>query len=392
VPDRPQTVGSGGRHPPPLTIFTGTKAQFLKLAPVAMEFDRRGWPYRIIDTGQHGELMRPIIERFHLRQPDHHLAPGERGVDTLAGGLRWIVRVLRILARSPRRLRDDLFDGGGGLCLVHGDTASTLLSALISWRAGQQIVHVEAGLRSHRFLHPFPEEIIRIIVMRMSALLFAPSPQAFRNLETMGLAGRSYMLPGNTNLDTLALDLGRGSVAPPDLPKNYAVITIHRLETLYSRRRLALVMRFVLEAQSRTPVLFVCHPPTEKRLRRSGLWSRLQASGIRFLPLMDHGSFVHLIRDAQFIFTDGGSVQEEAAFLGTPCLLLRRATERDDGLERNVVLSGLREEVLREFLDHLENYRGVGRTRGFESPSAAIADRIALLQGDGSGEPAREPS
>ena len=72
---------------PLLTIFTGTKAQFIKMAPIAMEFERRGWPYRIIDTGQHGKLVQHIIDQFHLRRPDLCLAPLEAGVSTLAGGL-----------------------------------------------------------------------------------------------------------------------------------------------------------------------------------------------------------------------------------------------------------------------------------------------------------------
>lgn len=368
---------------PQITIFTGTKAQFLKLAPVAMEFDRRGWPYRIIDTGQHGDLVRPIIERFNLRRPDRHLAPGERGVETLTGGIRWTMRVLFRLARRPKRLRDELFDGRRGICLVHGDTASTLLSTLISRRAGQQVIHIEAGLRSHRLFHPFPEELIRILVMRRSALLFAPSPQAFANLEKMGLAKRAFLLPGNTNLDTLALDLDKKSAMPADLPCQFAVVTIHRLETLYSRRRLRRVVQYVLEAHSRTPVLFICHPPTARRLSAAGLTTRLEATGIRFLPLLDHTTFVHLVRRARFVITDGGSVQEEASYLGTPCLLLRRATERDDGLGRNVVLSRFRDEVVREFLQRFEQLRDVDRSREFDSPSVAIADRIALIDGEG---------
>jgi len=105
-------------HPPPLTLFTGTKAQFIKLVPVAIEFERRGWPYRIIDTGQHAQLVQHIIHQFHLREPDSKLALGEAGVSTLGEGFRWILRIMRLLARHPTRIREDLFSGQRGLSFV----------------------------------------------------------------------------------------------------------------------------------------------------------------------------------------------------------------------------------------------------------------------------------
>jgi len=186
---------------PPLTIFTGTKAQFIKMAPLAMEFQRRGWRHQIIDTGQHATLVKHIIDQFHIQSPIRYLAPGETGVATIPAGLRWMFRLMWMLTKQPTVLKKDWFYGTEGWCFVHGDTASTLLSTWLAKRANQRVAHVEAGLRSHRLLHPFPEELIRIQVMRSADLLFAPSLTAYRNLQNMGLAERSHLLPGNTSLD-----------------------------------------------------------------------------------------------------------------------------------------------------------------------------------------------
>ncbi len=80
-------------------------------------------------------------------------------------------------------LRDHLFSPGPGLCIIHGDTPSTLLGLIMAKRVGKTVVHLEAGLRSFNLLRPFPEELIRIICMKLSDILFAPSDWSEGNLR-----------------------------------------------------------------------------------------------------------------------------------------------------------------------------------------------------------------
>jgi len=362
------------RSPASFTVFTGTKAQFIKMVPVILEFERRGWPYRIIDTGQHANLVRHIIKDFGLRDPDICLDEAGKGVSTLAGGLYWMGRILSLCLRSPRRLRAELFAGQTGVCLVHGDTVSTLLATLLAKRARQKVAHVEAGLRSWNLLHPFPEELIRVAVTRLGHCLLAPSAAAMENLTRMGLSHNAYLLPGNTNRDTLRLTLGRDAGALPELPARYALASVHRLETVFSRRRLDRVVQFLVKASRMVHVVFVQHPPTERRLKCRGLDRVLADAGISTLPLLSHSGFVRLMSKASFVLTDGGSVQEEASYLGVPCLLLRKATERDDGIGRNVVLSRMDDRLVTDFLDNVEAYRREPDVDRTPSPSAVIAD------------------
>jgi hypothetical protein len=117
----------------------------------------------------------------------------------------------------------------------------------------------------------------------------------------------------------------------------------------------------LLELSERRPLVFVLHPPTEARLERLGLLSRLRGhERIRLLPLLPHNEFVHLLQGADFVVTDGGSVQEECASLGKPCLLMRSATERRDGLGASVRLSGLSRTAVGEFVDCLETLEAPG--------------------------------
>lgn len=366
--------------PPPLVVFTGTKAQFIKLVPLVMEFDRRGWSYRVIDTGQHASLVASVTKQYGVRSPDVCLAPGSRGVATLGQGLRWMTQAAAHLLKSPRRLRRELFGAAPAICLVHGDTVSTLLATLIAKRAGQRVAHVEAGLRSFNYLHPFPEELVRVLVTRLADYLFVPNAAAWENLGRLGLQAKSVLLPANTGLDTLALALSQDSAPLPALPEPFGLATIHRLETIYSRTALTRVVEFVLEAHRRVSMVWVEHPPTARRLAAAGLDRRLSEAGVTRLPLQPHGVFARLARKAAFLMTDGGSVQEEAYYLGTPCLLLRRATERPEGLGENVVLSEMSAGRVSDFLDRYPRLRRSDRLSSGQSPSATIADALARLQ------------
>ena len=367
-------------HLVPISVFLGTKAQFIKMVPILLELDKRNCKYQIIDTGQHSGLITEIINEFDVRQPDVSLyGQGHQGVSTLIGGIKWILTVASKYLPRRKIVRQSLFGDTSGISLVHGDTVSTLLATLIAKRAGQKVAHVESGLRSWRFHDPFPEELVRVIVMRLADYLFAPSKTALGNLNKMSLADRAYRIPANTVLDAVAMDLRRTPKSLPELPPRYALATVHRLETIYQRRRLKRVVQILLEAHRHEPLVFIQHTPTVKRLRSFGLDRIIDEAGVQQLPLLDHVSFLHLLKGASFVLTDGGSIQEEASYLGIPCLLLRRTVERPEGLGENVVISGLQDNLVQEFLSNPSAYRRPQIVDVLNSPSAAIADHLARI-------------
>ncbi|MFP5375845.1 MAG: UDP-N-acetylglucosamine 2-epimerase, partial [Acidimicrobiia bacterium] len=290
----------------------------------------------------------------------------------------WAARIAAKLA-SRCRVRDELFGGAGGICVVHGDTPTTALATLMAARAGLRVAHLEAGLRSHHLLHPFPEELIRLAVMRRADLLFAPDDRAVANLAAMGVRGRVVAVGANTSVD--AVRSVPGGVSPGDgggpAP---AIVTMHRVENLYQR---AIVQRLVDAAAglaARRPVRFVVHGPTWEALRRGGHDDRLRRAGVELSPLVAHRDFVAMLRAAPFVVTDGGSIQEECALLGVPTLVWRRRTERADGVGANVVVSGHDPAVERAFLADPERYRRPPALPD-GSPSARILDVLVAELG-----------
>ena len=179
-----------------LHVFVGTKAQYIKTAPLLRLMAAQGVDHRLIDSGQHARLATSLRAELGVKEPDHVLG-GTGDVDSVGQALRWSAGLAARLG-SARWLRREVFGGAGGICIVHGDTPSTMLATLMARRAGLRVAHLEAGLRSHSLLHPFPEEAIRLLVMRWSSVLFAPTPAAADNLAAMHVRGRVVEVGGNT--------------------------------------------------------------------------------------------------------------------------------------------------------------------------------------------------
>ncbi len=325
----------------------------------------------MIYTGQHSETFDLLEAAFGTRSPDLNLVPNTEA-DTHVSFLGWCIRYWRNVLRMliGRKWR------GVKLGLVHGDTASTLFGALTIKALGGDVAHVEAGLRSPRLLEPFPEEIIRRLVSRLSTLHFAPDAASADNIAHH--SGRIVNTRGNTLRDALHVALARiGGLPDVGGGGGYAVVSMHRSENLSSSETFTMLMEEVISAASRLPVKFVLHPATRARISSSGWLDRLKAApGLELQDRMDYPDFVQLLLASRFLMTDGGSNQEEAAMLGLPTLLLRRATERSDGLGDNVTISNLDPREIREFVERHRDAAWTVRATEMDSPSRCITDEL----------------
>lgn len=367
-----------------LTVLVGTKAQFIKTAPVLRELDVRGIDYHLVYTGQHSETFDMLEDAFGTRPADEILVPGFEAA-THRSFMSWCLRYWCAVLRSITR--GNWKDARIGL--VHGDTASTLFTALALRLVGAQVGHIEAGLRSSKLLEPFPEEIVRRFVSRLATLHFAPDAHAAANLR--GVRGDVIETSGNTLQDALAMSLRRMAALPREGGAGgYAIVSIHRSENLSRRPVFDMLMEEVMAAAGRLPMKFVLHPATRARIEATGWLSRLRhAPGLQLMERMDYPDFVALLLDSRFLMTDGGSNQEEAAMLGLPTLLLRRATERPDGLGDNVVLSGLQPNMIRAFVEQHADAHWPLRLIDTTSPTTILVDALEQALDQAGGDSAR---
>lgn len=330
-------------------IVIGTKAQLIKMAPIMRRLRERDICYNYVATGQHQSSMSDIHENFEIRPPDLTLYSGP-DITSVASML---VFGARILWRTFRK-RATIFRGDQhGIVLVHGDTISTLLGALMGRLVGAKVGHVESGLRSFNLLAPFPEELTRIATFYLSHYYFCPGDWAVNNLRRF--RGIKIDTGANTLSDALRYAMPViDSTAPGLIPNHpYAVVTVHRFENIRSTQSLKKVVDVVLQIADKNKLLLVLHAPTKIRLRRFGYEETLKAHpNITLHPRYDYFDFMRLINRAEFVVSDGGSNQEECHYLGKPLLLLRDVTERHEGLGQNAVLSEFDQNKIKTFLDN----------------------------------------
>lgn len=331
-------------------VFLGTKAQLVKMAPVMMEMTNRGIPYNFIHSGQHQETVSDLLNDFGLRQPDFVLHEG-RDITSITAMAGWLFRILKKHGPESPVWRGDR----KGVVLVHGDTFSTLTGALLARRCGLKVAHVEAGLRSFNIFHPFPEELTRLAVFRLSDYLFAPGQWACDNLNKV--RGRVIDTGGNTLIDSIAHFLASPHRTDhiPDGP--YALVSIHRFENIFRKRRLEWITERLTEIAKKHRLLFILHPATREKLQEHGLDKKLSGAGIELRPRYGYLDFISLLNQARFLITDGGSNQEESSYLGVPCLVMRKATERKEGIGENVLVSGHDRQTIERFVDHYDEFR-----------------------------------
>lgn len=360
-----------------MTVFVciGTIAELIKLAPVIEALREQGGRVVGIATGQND-----------LTQSDLYALVFPNGVDD------WV-------QRPPRRATPWAFAAWAVACavampalfrrtfcregvrrprlIVHGDTVSTLIGAVAGWFAGAEIVHVEAGLRSFNLLRPFPEEFCRVGVSKVATWAFCPGEWAVQNL-------RSTRIPHivNTHENTLVEAMQMALARPPTAeirdcqPRNYFLFSCHRQENLFDTRFLRALINRIEVAAEHLPCIAIIHAPAAVALRDRGLLARLYDNpAVVPLPRQSYINFTHLLAHAEFIVTDGGSNQEESSYLGKACLLLRRETERKEGLGENVVLSEKDPLAIDAFFENPGQYSRPPRALG-QRPSLIISTKL----------------
>lgn len=350
-----------------IIFIYGTTAEVIKLAPIMRRLDARGIAYEQWVTQQHTDSLRKAIPELGIPAPDRIIADGYKGqpLTTPVQMFRWMVDVLRWQFANTRKIRKTL--PKDSVVIVHGDTMTTVLGTFIGRALRVPVAHVEAGLRSGDWRHPFPEELDRRIVGRLAHIHYAPDDEAASNLK-----GRANVVLTNGNTAKDGVRDAAKDVAHVGDP--YGLVLLHRFEFI-SNSPLVAETLMTLDTESRLPLRLVVDAYSREAVERT--IEELGLTKFLITSKLEHGEFVAALRAASFIVTDSGGIQEETAELGVPTLIHRKVSERSDGLGRNAILSGWDQETIKDFLRDTERYRVTDVDSG-ESPSDIIvADLLA---------------
>jgi UDP-N-acetylglucosamine 2-epimerase (non-hydrolysing) len=232
----------------------------------------------------------------------------------------------------------ELFSGSPvDAVMVQGDTTSALLGGLAAFYHKLPVGHVEAGLRSHDRYSPFPEELNRTLLGRLANWHFAPTPHAADLLRREGIESETIFVSGNTVVDSLHWMVRRlrcREIRPGVLngQRKLVLVTCHRRENLgLPMRSVALAIKHLADGHSDVHFLFPLHP--NPVVRESVQPILAKQNGVTLCEPLNYEEFLSALQQSYFVLSDSGGVQEEATALGKPVLVLRRETERPEGVE-----------------------------------------------------------
>lgn len=299
-----------------LIVVVGARPNFIKVGPLMPALAEAGIDARLAHTGQHydASMSDVFFEDLDIPEPAWFLGVGS-GTHAVQTGTAMMKLEELFASEQPDAV------------MVVGDVNSTLAGALAAAKLHLPVVHLEAGLRSRDM--SMPEEVNRLVTDQLSAMLLTPVADAADNLTNEGVHPSRIHFVGNIMAESVLRNLPR--VADREVPARgglsdggYVLATIHRPENTDHPERLQAIVE-ALES-SPLPVLFPTHPRTRPLLASAGL--RSEDSVVRLVDPVGYLDMLALQQGAAAIVTDSGGVQEEACMLGTPCVTVRRNTER----------------------------------------------------------------
>lgn len=360
-------------------FFIGTEAELIKIFPVIIQCQKKGIICNIIASGQNDLKKNRILDYINLSGKYIELSKEADIKKSTIGLFVWFL-FTKMKAKRIIQQYFNLVDIQNRPMVVHGDTVSTFMGALIGRQLHMQVCHIEAGLRSHHLFNPFPEEIDRLLTSRIARIHFAPGLRAAENLSRT--KGKVIDTQYNTIIDSLAVSRTMPVVTDlleSVLGQKYFVFVMHRQENLMNREFVKQVLDYVEQMAKQIKCVLILHKITENTLQEMGVLQELQSNADFILfHRVDYFDFMKMLEHAEYVITDGGSNQEELHYMGKPCLIMRKTTERQEGMGQNARLfCGDVKEVLR-FADGYRDMR-IAPVMVEQSPARVIADVLAAL-------------
>lgn len=364
-----------------LCVF-GTRPEAIKMAPVIKQFTVHSLQFtvKVCVTAQHRQMLDQVLNLFGIKS-DYDL-----NIMTEKQTLYQItVNALKKLERVLQQEKPDLV-------LVHGDTTTTFVATLASYYQKIPVGHIEAGLRSLDKFNPYPEEVNRLLTDNLCDLHFAPTLNAKENLLKENISEerntdygirKTIFVTGNTVIDALFLALKKKhQFRNPILKKLFTqlpvvshqsriiLVTAHRRENwdksgvVTPLENICRALKRIVQKYKRGNHLNVqiVYPVHLNPKVRETVYKILSFRGnylerVYLLPPLDYLDFINLMKRAYLVLTDSGGLQEEAPAIGIPVLVLRKVTERPEGVKAGTVkVIGVEEErIFKETINLLEN-------------------------------------
>jgi UDP-N-acetylglucosamine 2-epimerase (non-hydrolysing) len=331
-----------------LTVF-GTRPEAVKMASLVKVLnDEARIDHKVCVTAQHRDMLDQVLKIFDI-VPDYDLDIFEHGQS-----------LSQITERAMKGIEKVIKEFGPDVLLVQGDTTTVFAGALAGFYNGVKVGHLEAGLRSGNIYSPYPEEANRKMTGVMTEYHFAPTETSRDNLLKENYPEDKIFITGNTVIDALLQVVDEDYVFEDQLlneidyeNKKLVLLTSHRRENLgQPMRNIFTAVKRVVEENDHVEVIYPVHLNPKVREIANEVFGGNDK--VHLIEPVDYLPFANLIGKCHIVVTDSGGIQEEAPSLGKPVLVVRRETERPEGIEAGTAkLAGVEEETVYEMLTDL---------------------------------------
>ena len=308
-------------------FFIGTKAQIIKCLPLMERLSEvNNCKVVLVNSGQHKSIVQELISNSPFIFEEEKLYKNKKDITRYLQALLWFFSfTFSHLLKKNKNINKSL----NNICIVHGDTISTFLGSMWAKKNNLKLVHLESGLTSGKLFIPFPEEIVRRVVAKISKILISFDNDSFGRLAKKYNNKIIFNAGENTIIETLGNSLDSNST-------NLIVATLHRTENLLSRKNFNKFIELLNGLPEKYDVIWYIHKPTQNFLDR---YKTKLSKNIQTSNLINHDDFINQIKKSSFVITDGGSIQEECYYLGKNTIIWRDRTERPVALNDNMLIS-----------------------------------------------------
>lgn len=317
-------------------IIFGTRPEAIKMAPLVKQFQKEEkFETKVCVTAQHREMLDQVLDFFEIKPDfDLDLMKPNQNLYSLTSDI--------ILGLKPI-----LEEFQPDYVYVHGDTTTTMAASIAAFYADAKVCHVEAGLRTHNKLSPFPEEINRQVTGRIADFHFAPTIQSKNNLILENVSEHCIIITGNTVIDALLESSSKVNVIENteieklktivDTSKKLILVTGHRREN--HGQGFINICEALKEIALNNKDVQIIYPVHLNPNVKEPVYKILgNIDSIHLIDPLAYPAFVWLMNQSYLIITDSGGVQEEAPSLGKPVLVMRDTTERPEAVDAGTVI------------------------------------------------------
>jgi UDP-N-acetylglucosamine 2-epimerase (non-hydrolysing) len=285
-----------------ILICFGTRPEYIKVKSLIEHLPN----VKTCFTGQHVDLLNNLNVNYNLSMEDNI---SDNRLNNI---------FCNILKYS--HIFDDI-----DYVLVQGDTSTACAIALSAFNHGKKIIHLEAGLRSQNLKDPYPEEMNRQVIGRLTEIHLCPSEFNKQNLLKENVSGKIYVV-GNTGLDNISKEGCEYN--------NQVLITMHRRDNHHNMDQWFTEIEKIANIYSDIEFMIPLHPNPNVQKHKHIFKT------VKVVQPISHSELINYVKKCKFVISDSGGLQEECSYLNKKIIVCRKTTERPESIEIHSFMCG----------------------------------------------------